>query len=38
MLERLNNPESRFRHAEPVFSELAAVRSFFLNTPNSVYS
>ena len=38
MFERLNIPESRLRHAEPVFSELSVVFSFFLNTPNSVGS
>ena len=38
MFERLNIPESRLRHAVPVFCELSVVFSFFLNTPNSVGS
>jgi hypothetical protein len=38
MFDLLNIPDSLLRHADPVFSELAAVFSFFLNTPNSVGS
>ena len=36
--ERLNSPEKRRFHAEPVLTELSAVLSFFFVRPNSVGS